>query len=175
MANVNTETLLIIFVALTGAAVLLQAILLLALTLAVRKTAKTIQEQMEELRGTVVPVATEMREFLARVGPKLDAVTTDLGEIVHGLRRQSVEMQDSVMEILERARRQSSRMDAMLSGVLDTVDRATAVVTDAVSIPLRQISGVAAFARAAINTLRSGQRGPRQQPTHSAADKDMFV
>jgi uncharacterized protein YoxC len=175
MADVNTESLLIWFVGLTGVAVLLQAIVLLALALAVRKTAKTIEVQMAELRGTVEPVANEMRGFLERVGPRLESATTDLAEIVHGLRAQSAEMQASAMEILERARRQSSRVDSMMTGVLDTVDRATAVVTDAVSIPLRQISGVAAFVRAALGALRSGARGPQQQPTHSAADRDMFV
>jgi len=175
MADVNTESLLIWFVGLTGGAVLLQAIVLLALALAVRKTAKTIEDQMAQLRGTVEPVANEMRGFLERVGPRLESATTDLAEIVHGLRAQSAEMQASAMEILERARRQSSRVDSMMTGVLDTVDRATAVVTDAVSIPLRQISGVAAFVRAALRALKSGPAGPRQQPTHSAADRDMFV
>lgn len=175
MADVNTESLLIWFVGLTGVAVLLQAIVLLALALAVRKTAKTIEDQMAQLRGTVEPVANEMRVFLERVGPRLESATTDLAEIVHGLRSQSAEMQASAMEILERARRQSSRVDSMMTGVLDTVDRATAIVTDAVSIPLRQISGIAAFVRAALGALRAGPQGPRQHPTHSAADRDMFV
>lgn len=176
MANVNTETLLIWFVGLTAFAVLLQAAVLLALALAVRKTAKTIQTEMEELRGVVMPVATELREFLGRVAPKLEAATADLADIVHGLKAQSAEMQASAMEILERTRRQTSRLDNMVTGVLDTVDRAGAILTDAVSVPLRQISGMAAFARAALDALRSGVRGPRQQqPTHSAADRDMFV
>ena len=65
----------------------------------------------------------------------------------------------------------------MFSGVLDTVDRAGAIVTDLVNVPLRQLSGVAAFAKAAIGTLRSGapQREPGPRATHSPADKDMFV
>ncbi len=175
MANVNTESLLIWFVGLTAVAVLLQAMVLLSLAVAVRKTAKTIEEQMTQLRGTVEPVAEQMRGFLERVGPRLEAATTDLADIVHGLRAQSAEMQASAMEILEHARRQSSRVDGMMTGVLDTVDRATAILTDAVSIPLRQISGVAAFVRAALHTLKAGGRGERRQPTHSAADRDMFV
>lgn len=176
MANVNTETLLIWFVGLTGFAVLLQAVVLLALTLAVRKTAKTIEEQMAELRETVTPIANQMREFLERVAPKLEAATTDLADIVRGLKAQSAEMQASAMEILERTRRQTSRLDTMMTGVLDTVDRAGAILTDAINVPLRQIAGMAAFARAALEALRSGVRGPRrQQPTHAAADKDLFV
>jgi hypothetical protein len=175
MANVNTETWLIVFVGLTGAAVLLQSIVLLALALSVRKTAMAIREEMAELRGVVTPVATRAEKFLERVGPKMESAATDMAEIMHGLRSQSAEMQASAMEILERARRQTSRVDSMMTGVLDTVDRATAIVVDAVSVPLRQISGMAAFARAALHALKSGPTGPRQQPTHSAADRDMFV
>lgn len=175
MSNVNTETLLIIFVALTGAAVLLQSFVLLALYFSVRKAAESVQSEMAELRAVVLPVATEAREFLARVGPKIDSVTTDMGVLMKGLCAQSVEMQDSALEILERVRRQTSRLDSMFSGVLDTVDRAGAVVADAVSIPLRQVTGIAAFLRTAIGTFRQKNPQPRTQATHSAADKDLFV
>lgn len=175
MSNVNNEVLLIVFVALTGAAVLMQACVLLALYISVRKTSKLVEEQMSEVRSTVLPVVNDARDFLARVGPKLDSVATDLAEVSRSLRTQGIELQSSASEILERVRRQSSRLDSMFSDVLDTVDRAGAVVTEVVHVPLRQLSGIAAFAKAAIRTLRSGN-GPRQgQQTHSAADKDLFV
>jgi len=177
MPNVNNEVLLIVFVALTGAAVMLQAFVLLAIFLTVRRTARTVEEQMVEVRTTVLPAVNEAREFLKRVGPRIDSVTTDLADLAQGLRAQGAELEASTAEIMERVRRQSSRLDAMFSGVLDGVDRAGAIVTDLVSMPLRQISGIAAFARAAIGTLRSGspQREPGPQSTHAAADKDMFV
>ncbi|HZB87172.1 MAG TPA: hypothetical protein VE291_00790 [Terracidiphilus sp.] len=175
MSNVNTETLLIVFVALTGAAVLLQSFVLLALYFSVRKASKSVQDEMAELRAVVTPVATDAREFLTRVGPKIESVTADLAQMVQGLRVQSAEMQTQAVEILGRVQRQTSRLDAMLSGVLDTVDRAGAIVTDAVAAPLRQISGIVAFFRAATGTLRAGTPPPRTQPTHSAADKDLFV
>jgi hypothetical protein len=175
MSNVNTETLLIVFVALTGAAVVLQSVVLLALYFSVRKASESVQNEMIELRAVVLPVATEAREFLARVGPKVESAATDMAEVIKGLRSQSVEMQASAMEILERLRRQTSRIDTMFSTVLDTVDRAGAVVTDAVAVPLRQVSGIAAFVRTALGTLRQKNPQPRTQATHSAADKDLFV
>jgi hypothetical protein len=63
-------------------------------------------------------------------------------------------MQSSVTEILENVRKQSSRVDHMVSGVLDSADRAGDFVTDIVSRPMRQISGVLAFAKAVIESLR---------------------
>lgn len=173
MPNANNETLLMIFVALTGVAVLLQAAVLLALYLAMRKSVKSIQDQVEDLRATVMPVLTESKDFLVRVGPKIDSVVSDLAELTHGLRAQGVEFQTSATEILERVRRQTSRLDSMLTGVLNAVDRAGGFVADAVNVPLRQMSAIAASAKAVVGALRT--RTPAPAPTHSAADKDMFV
>ena len=153
---------------------LLQAFVLLALFLSVRKTAETVQSEMHELRTTITPVLNQTRDFLTNVAPKVDSITSDLVELTHGLRTQGQELQISAGDILERVRRQSSRLDTMLSGVLDTVDHAGAVVTQAVNVPVRQLGAVSAFVKAAVATLISGP--PRNgQETHSPADKDLFV
>ena len=65
-----------------------------------------------------MPVLTESREFLARVGPKLDSVATDLADLAHGLRAQSVDLHATATEMLERVRHQTSRLDAMFTSVL---------------------------------------------------------
>jgi hypothetical protein len=173
MPNANHETLMLAFVAFTGLAVLLQAMILLAIFIALRKTAQQVQAQVEDLRTTILPVLTESREFLARVGPKLDSVATDLAELAHGLRAQSVDLQATATEMLEKVRHQTSRLDAMFTSVLDTVDRAGGVLSQTVRMPLRQLTAIAASIKAVLSTLRNGKPAPAQ--THSPADKDMFV
>ncbi len=163
-----------VFVACTGVAVLLQAIVLLCMFIAIRKTAQTIQSEMHELRGTITPVLTQTRDFLTTVAPKVDSITTDLVALAHGLRTQGEELQVSANDMLERVRRQSSRLDVMLSSVLDSVDHAGSVVTQAVNVPVRQLGAVTAFVKAAVGTLISGPPR-RDQPTHNPADKDLFV
>lgn len=175
MSGMNQETLLLIFVAATGAAVLLQALVLLALFLSVRKSAKAMQEQMEELRGTVTPVLTRTKDFLDNVGPKLESVATDLAELAHGLRAQSAELQESATAIMGSVRRQTSRLDAMCTDFLDTADRATHVVSEVIQMPLRQISALAAATKAVLSALRGPLRQPQPAETHTAADRDMFV
>lgn len=171
----NNETILIIFVAATALSVLLQAFVLLALFIAMRKTAKSMEEEISELRGTLNPLVVDTKDFLTRVGPKIEAITTDLAELTHGLRTQGEELQVSTSEILERVRRQSSRLDVMFSGLLDTVEHAGSIVNSAVNTPLRQINAVAAFAKAMLGSLRNGPAPQDPQPTHSPADKDLFV
>ena len=171
----NNEIVLIIFVAATAISVLMQALVLLGMLVALRKMAKTVQDELGEFRATFVPFVVEAKDFLTRVGPKIDAITTDLTELTHGLRTQGEELQVSTNEILERVRRQSSRLDVMFSSLLDTVERAGSIVTQAVNTPLRQVSAVAAFAKAMFGTLRNGPAPQAAQPTHSPADKDLFV
>ena len=56
---------------------------------------------------------------------------------------------------MDRVRKQSDRMDGMISHFLDTVDRAGNYLTDAVSKPVRQISGVLGAVKAIIESLSS--------------------
>ena len=174
MPSGNFETLLLIFVAVTGVAVLLQAVILLALFLTLRKTSIALNSQMEEIRTTVLPAVNEGKELLSRIGPKIDSIVADVAKLTGDLRAQSADLQESATEILERVRRQTSRVDAMLSSALDTVDRAGGLVSDAVNAPLRQVSAIAAALKAGLAALRGGsRREPRQ--LHSPSDKDMFV
>lgn len=177
MAKVNNEILLLIFVGCTGAAVLMQAFVLLAMLITARKALKIAQEEIEELRTNVLPVVKETKELLTKVGPQVESVVTNMAALTGGWREQSARMQVSAADILERVDRQSTRVDMMLTNLLDTVDRAGAVVVDVISVPLRQLAGFAAFARAAFGTLRTAppRRATEPHPTHAAADKDLFV
>jgi methyl-accepting chemotaxis protein len=169
----NNETLLLFFVAFTGLAVLLQAIILLALFLSIRKTARSMQEEIESLRNAIAPTATNLKDFLSRVGPRMESLTSDLADVAHDLRSQSKEVQASLNEVLDRVHRQTSRMDAMLTNMMDGVERAGGFVVDAVSLPVRQLSAIAASAKAVIGALRA--KNPRPQQTHSPADHDRFI
>ena len=175
MANVNNETLTLIFIGVTATAVLLQAAILLALFIAVRRSVKAIRSDVELLRSSAAPMLDHTKDFVKNVTPKLDSVATDLAEMARGLRAQSLEFQASASDILERVHRQTGRVDLMFTGALDKVDRAGNVVSDAVSVPLKHLSGVAAFAKAAIDTFRSDSPKTRNQTTHPAGDKDLFV
>ena len=171
--NVNNETLLIFFVGLTGVAVLLQSVVLFALFLTVKKTTKSVRNEVEELRTMVVPVIDESRTFLKNVAPRIESAAADLAEMTDSLHAQTAELEKTAVEVLERVRRQSARLDVILGRVLDGVDQAGAIVVHTVSKPVRQMQGVLASAKAIFGVLKSGT--PAQAETHVAADKDMFV
>ena len=56
MPKLDNETILLAFVAVTGLAVLLQALILLAILVSVRKAARSIKEELEDLRSAAMPV-----------------------------------------------------------------------------------------------------------------------
>jgi hypothetical protein len=175
MPKLDNETILLAFAVVTGLAMLLQTIFLLAIVVAARKAAKTLQIEAENLRSAVTPVLFETRELIAstqgvlagaqelianaqvfvrRVTPKIEDAAGDLAEITKGLRVQSIEVQSSVLEVLDRVRRQSGRLDDMFTSLLNTVDRAGNFVTDVVSKPVRQLSSILAMVKAVVDSLR---------------------
>lgn len=178
MPNVDNQTIQLVFIAVTALAVVMQAIILLAIFVSVRKAAKAVTEQVEDLRSAVMPIIDTTRDLVTRVAPKVEAATSDLAEIAHGLRVQTAQMESAANEIVDRVRRQTGRLDKMFSGVLDGVDRAGAFVAEAVSRPVRQISGLLASLKAIVESLRHSSPAHHETHTpsdHTAADKDMFV
>jgi methyl-accepting chemotaxis protein len=180
--KLDNQTILLAFAVVTGLAMLLQTIILLAISFTLRKAAGSIQKEIGTLRTSLMPLIYDTREilassrdtlfsaqefvanaqgFLTRVSPKVEASAGDLVEITRTLRTQTTQMQSSVTEILEKVRTQSGRVDHMVTGVLDTADRAQGFVTDVVSRPMRQISSILAVAKAVIETLRGARAQSR--------------
>ncbi len=170
----NRETtLLVIFVGLTGFALVVQAIVMLVAFLMMRKTVKSLQSDVQELRTTAMPILAKSRETLEKVAPKLESVAADVADIAHMLKKQSVEFQAVASDILERVHRQTSRVDSMFTDVVDGVERASNVVVDSVIKPARQITAMLAGAKAFLNVLATGRRSERRADV--VADQDMFV
>src|SRR6476620_259420 len=169
----NHETLLVIFVGLTAFALLVQAIVILAFFLAIRKHIGAVQSDIQELRTAATPILHKSREILDRVSPKIDSVATDVAGLARDLREQGIQVQATVGDILDRVQRQSSRVDSMFTSVVDGVEHASNVVADTVSKPVRQASAIVAAAKAFLNVMTSGRRPSR--PARIATDQDMFV
>jgi hypothetical protein len=170
----NNETrLLVIFVGLTAFALLVQAIVMLVAFLVMRKTVKSLQVDLQELRTTAMPILTKSRETLENVAPRLESVAANVADIAHVLKRQSVEFQAVAGDILERVHRQTSRVDNMFTNMADNVEHASNVVVGSVVKPVRQVSAIMAAAKAFLSVLTSGKRSNPQADV--VADQDMFV
>jgi uncharacterized protein YoxC len=175
MPNFAPQTVQLIIVAAVALALLLQTIFLLAILVIVRKQARSVRKDVEDLRTELMPIVHNARELFVHVAPRVEEAAGDLSALAHQLRTQAADVQSSATEILERLRRQAGRLDAMMSTVLDAIDHAGAFMTDAVAKPMRQLSALLASVRAAVESLQTSEPPPQPQPTHFSGDKDMFV
>ena len=148
------QTIQLFIVAIAGLAVVMQAVVLLAIFFSLKKVASAVQTEIADLRSAVVPLLRTSQDFVTRVAPKIEMTTTDVAVMVHGLRVRTSEMEVSTAEILDRVQRQTARIDTMLTGILDALERAGAIVGVAVDKPVRQLVGVMAAIRAVVETLR---------------------
>jgi uncharacterized protein YoxC len=180
MPNLDHETIELACIALGALALVMQTIILFALYRGVSKSTKSIKEEIEDLRSSVMPIVETTRElvdttrqFVARVTPKVESTVTDMAELARVLREQAVDVEIAAEEILGRVRKQTGRIDTMLSGTLDAVDKAGAFVVEAVGKPVRQLSGLLAGIKAVVESLRASDSSYREPSLHD--DKDMFV
>ncbi|HUB51318.1 MAG TPA: hypothetical protein VL986_04175 [Terracidiphilus sp.] len=172
----DPQTLQIFVAAVVGGTLLLQVILLVVILFFVRKAAIAVREDINQIRDSITPLVKDTRELLANVGPNIQSTASDMAVLTHALREQTANVQSTVTEISERARHQASRVDFMLTTMLDRADHAGAVVNETVVRPLRQLSGMLAWVRAVVESLRAPQ-SPRQKPPVDGArgDSGMFV
>jgi len=179
MPNLNHETIELAFIAVTGLAVFFQTIILFAIFLAVKKATKSLKEEVEDLRTSVMPVIFDSRDVLSstralltRVGPKLEQSVDDLSAAAGIIKTQAADVEVSARDILVRVRNQTTRVDAMVTNTLNSVDRASGYVLDAVNKPVRQISGLLASIKAIVESLRHSETALRTN--HYNDDQDFI-
>jgi methyl-accepting chemotaxis protein len=176
MPHLDPQTLQIVVAAVVAGTLLLQIILLFAIFIGVRKAASAVRKDLDQIRASVTPLLTDSHSLLVRVGPKIEATTDDLAVITHSIRQQTASVQTTVTEINERALQQACRIDYMVTTALDKADRAGAMVNDTVTKPMRQLAGILAGLRAAVETLRAPQApGPKPPVERNSGDSGMFV
>jgi methyl-accepting chemotaxis protein len=168
MQNLDSQTIQLAIVAAVAITMLLQAIALLAILVVVRKSVRSMRDEVEGLRTSITGV-------IEKVEPVLDNVRADLAAMSANLCRQSNDVQTTATEIAERFRRQSARVDQKLTSIFDVLDRATNVMSEAVSKPMRQLAGILASAKAVMETLRNGAPESHTHEDHTDDEKDIYI
>jgi len=167
------ETIELAFVVVAALALITQTVILLAVYLGVSKAAKSLKDEIEDIRSSVMPLVRNTRDLVDRLSPKVEETVTDLAAVAQTLRAQAENIEASVTEVLVRVRKETGRVDAMVSSALDALDRASLYVTETVSKPVRQLSGMLASIKAIIESLSDSAPSHREPRVHD--DKDMFV
>ena len=151
----------IIFTAVTSLGVLLQAFVLLAMFLAVRRLANRVHAITDQLEPHLVPTVAAARSLVEDVSPKLKVASTNLVEASHTLRRQADHVTATIDDLLDKTAVQANRVDEIVTASIDSASHATQAVQHAFSVPVRQASALFAGLKAGFDVLRGKNHSER--------------
>jgi len=112
-----------VFIALTGIAVALQAGVLLAMYVTMRKSSERMETLATELKVKAIPTMEVVQMVLTEVHPKLLVIADNLEETTTLMRSQVHRVDATVTDVVDRARLQVIRADELLSRTLDRVEK----------------------------------------------------
>jgi methyl-accepting chemotaxis protein len=164
------QVIMIVFTVVTSIGVLLQAFVLLAMFLALKKSATKALEVSDEVKQHLIPALATTRLLLEDISPKVKVATSNLVEASNVLRSQAQNINKTVNQVADVAQTQVARVDEMATAVLDGITQATAAVQHGIATPLKQVSGVLNGLRAGLDVFRKKER-----PTHVEGDGGNFV
>jgi methyl-accepting chemotaxis protein len=172
------ENLTPLFIALTGAAVVLQAGILAALYLAMRKSSARMEALAVEVKTKALPTLEAVQGMLTELRPKLTIIADNLTEVTHSVRSQVERVDATVSDAVDRARLQVIRADELLSRTLDRVEETSDMVHQTVVSPVRQFSGLIQGVTAGIEFLLGGRgrrNGGNREARRPVPQDEMFI
>lgn len=155
------ETLLIIFIVVTGLAVVLQAAVMTALYVTIKQRGARMESMASDVHKRALPMIEKMTE----AGANLSAASATL-------RAQLERVDSTVSDVLDRTRLQVIRVDEMVTRTLDRVEETTEVVQHTVISPVKQLAGLFAGVSTGLGAFFGRRRQP-QQPEHQ--DEELFI
>jgi hypothetical protein len=172
------ENLTPLFIALTGAAVVLQAGILAAMYLALRKSSARMEALAVEIRTKALPTLETAQAMLAELRPKLTVIVDNLTETTSSVRSQVQRVDATVNDVVDRARLQIIRGDELLSRTLDRVEETSDMVHNTVVSPVRQFAGLIQGVTAGIEFLlgnRGRRNGGSREARRPVPQDEMFI
>ena len=172
------ENLTLLFIAVTAAAVVLQAGILVALYLGARQSSARIEALAFEVRMKVLPAVETAQMMLAELQPKLTVIADNLTETTLSVRAQVERMDATMNDAVDRARLQIIRADELLTRTLDRVEETSDMVHKTVISPVRQFSGLIQGVTAGVEFLlgsRNRRNGGSREARRPVPQDEMFI
>jgi ABC-type transporter Mla subunit MlaD len=156
------------FVIISAIALCIQAGMLVAMYKATRKMQATITPLIPKVDSLVEASQATVEQSRKQI---LE-VTTRANDILDSTKRQLAVIEDVVNDAAARAKVQMERVELALDDTLSRAHSTVAELHNGILAPLRQLNGVAAGIRAAVEFLG---RGNRPSPDKATSDEEMFI
>ena len=136
------NTLLIVFIAVTACAVVLQAAILAGMYFAMRKTSAKVESLAEAVKTRVLPTAELAHSMMSDLRPKIETLVDNVSVGTTVLRTQLERVDATLTDIVDRTRLQVIRADEFVTSTMDKLEETCEAVQRTVVSPVRQISGL---------------------------------
>lgn len=174
----DQNTLLIImtaFVVVAAVALVIQMAVMIGLYRATRSVEQrlvAVLPQVEAILPQVEKLVRVSHSSIDQVRQQLLEVTTKTSDILTLAHLQVTRVDEVLADASQRARAQLERAELVIEDTLSRAQQTVGLVHSGVMRPLREIQGVTAGVRAAINYISKGARANVNQITH---DEEMFI
>ena len=168
------------FVVVTALAVVLQAVILVALFVQLRRTAARVEETVGDLNNKLSPVLARVQLLVDEVSPRITGIVVDASELTRLARSQAQKVDRILSETLERLRLQLIHIDQILTGAVETIEETGSRLKQTVWGPVVRATALVRGVQAGLEMFRtfrqkrdSSGRGPVESP--SEQDEGMFI
>jgi hypothetical protein len=165
------------FVVVTALAVVLQAVVLIALFLQLRRTAARVEETIKDLNTRLTPILSRVQLLVEDVSPRISGIVSDAAELTRLARGQAQKVDRILSETLERLRMQLIHVDHVLTGAMEAVEEAGARLRDTVWGPVVKASAIIRGIQTGLEFFRASRRTrePVETPSEQQQDEGMFI
>jgi hypothetical protein len=131
-----------LFIIFTAVAVIIQAGILVALFVVVRKTTGRVEKLASEVNTKALPLIETTQSLLVEVKPRVIDIVANAEESARIARAQMERLDATVSDIVDRTRLQVIRADELVNRTMDRVEETTDMVHRTVVSPIRRLSGL---------------------------------
>lgn len=167
-----------VFILLTGIAVFLQAGVLLAMYLAMRKSSDRMEALASEVKTKILPTVEQAQEFMTKMRPQLEVIVDNVEGATTMIRSQVERVDATVTDAMDRARLQIIRGDELLTRTMDRVEHTSEMVQKTVVSPVRQLSGLMQGITVGLEFLFGGRNrhnGSGREQRRPVPQDEMFI
>lgn len=169
-----SETVVNAFIVVAMLVIIVQAGVLVALFLGLRKTSARVESLASQVESRAIPVLDSAKQILEDAGPKLSTITTNLTEVSQTIKGQVERVDEAVSDIVDRARSQVIRVDELVSDTMSKVEHTTEMVQQTVIAPVKQFSGIVQGLSVGLGALLARRRKAGGSAV-AVEDEELFI
>ena len=164
------------FVVVTALAIVVQAVVLIALFIQLRRTAAQVEKTVADFNAKVTPLVSRVQFLVEDLAPRVSGIVADSSEIVRLARGEAQKVDRVLSEALERLRMQLIHVDHILTGAMEAVEEAGSQLRQSVWGPVMKATAMVRGVQAGIDFFRNSRQ--RREPVEASVeqqDEGMFI